>query len=91
MGFEPSTFCMASRAYGDALLPNCLQMSRLRRARAVTAVRELTPIHGDLGTEWGLRAEVVSLAIGSVSPARPVANVFLGVVEQLLRSRSTSR
>jgi hypothetical protein len=53
MGFEPTTFCMASRTWGRNLVTNCLQSSGFWRARAVTVAREFTPIYDGLGTEWG--------------------------------------
>jgi hypothetical protein len=53
MGFEPTTFCMASSTWGRGLVTNCLQTGGFRFACGTGLVREFTAIHGDLGTEWG--------------------------------------
>ncbi len=65
-GFEPSTFCMASRTWGRNLVTNCLQSGSFWRARAVTVAREFTPIYDGLGTEWGPGRET------GVDSARPL-------------------
>jgi hypothetical protein len=66
MGFEPTTFCMASRTWGRNLVTNCLQSNGFWRARAVTVAREFTPIYDCLGTEWGPGRET------RVDSARPL-------------------
>jgi hypothetical protein len=66
MGFEPTTFCMASRTWGRNLVTNCLQSSGFWRARAVTVAREFTPTYDGLGTEWGPGRET------RVDSARPL-------------------
>jgi hypothetical protein len=51
MGFEPTTFCMASSAYAEPQLANSLQIARLRQAFGWPAVQEFRRISVGLDTE----------------------------------------
>jgi hypothetical protein len=51
MGFEPTTFCMASRACLAAYGANCLQTAGLLRSSLRVLVFEMSPIGGGLRTE----------------------------------------
>jgi hypothetical protein len=53
MGFEPTTFCMASSAWGRGAHTKCLHRRTLRRERGIAGVQEFASISGRLGTERG--------------------------------------
>jgi hypothetical protein len=65
-GFEPSTFCMASRTCGSDSTRTCLQTGGFWAAAAHEASRHSPGNHGGLGSEW-----VVELAQGLGSAAAP--------------------
>jgi hypothetical protein len=51
-GFEPSTFCMASRCPGSSKRPNSLHFRGSASCRPASAFHELRPIAVGLDTEW---------------------------------------
>jgi hypothetical protein len=52
MGFEPTTFCMASRRRVGWERPKCLHFPGFAASAVPPAFEELRPITVDLDTEW---------------------------------------
>jgi hypothetical protein len=68
MGFEPSTFCMASSCSAPEIVPKCLQIGGIQRALRQDGFQELRRNTGGLDKERTMRTKLLPLTTWAHNP-----------------------